>query len=591
MTKKLLFFDTILILLLIAVQAFFCYNFYSREIAWYPPGNFDQCYYLATAYEVTHNTHANGLLELARAVASRFHFTGMALPIEGAISGLILGGARLPELFVLFLAYCAVQIVGFITARKLWGGREYGYIMLGLILCQTTPWYWSGGLFDFRLDFMIYCLYGIWVCAAMRSNLFLERGWAIACGLIGGLVVMNRFVTIVYLLVISIAFAVVCVAAQRFWRTKSDVRQRTRSRLVNICISTAVSLVIGVPFLLRSWAQWFEYYVVGHGMTQIKNVYAEQLGVTDLTSNLLFYPRSILRDHWGLTFIFGSIVVLGISLVVRFLVRRAASDQNIAAPQQEAFPLQIIFLAGTILGPIVALTSDLSKNPCVGSVVGVPSALLVVCIAARIAPSLQQLASSPVRRLLTVSAVLTIVIGLGNEFTHLSSHLPEYYQREDLNRLLELQKFIVNYASDRGWQTPGVSFDVISPWLEARSFTDTGYERLRKLVEFHPMIGDGILGVDKTQALSLLQDSDFAIFTNSPTLGFTRSGLSIDASTDAIREFPKILLRFPTSQKIASYRPELLAWAEKNMVLIKTMQFENFDVKVYARSTPQPSDH
>ncbi len=50
------------------------------------------------------------------------------------------------------------------------------------------------------------------------------------------------------------------------------------------------------------------------------------------------------------------------------------------------FCLQIIFLIGAILGPLVVLTADISKSAVVGGIVGVPVALLVVAIAAAVAP-------------------------------------------------------------------------------------------------------------------------------------------------------------------------------------------------------------
>jgi hypothetical protein len=55
-------------------------------------------------------------------------------------------------------------------------------------------------LFDFRMDFIAYCLFGVWVCAALRSGLFLDWRWAIATGLLAALLVANRFLTIIYLL-------------------------------------------------------------------------------------------------------------------------------------------------------------------------------------------------------------------------------------------------------------------------------------------------------------------------------------------------------------------------------------------------------
>jgi len=46
-----------------------------------------------------------------------------------------------------------------------------------------------GGLFDFRIDFAAYSLYGIWAAPSLESKLFLDFRWAIGAGLVGGFLV------------------------------------------------------------------------------------------------------------------------------------------------------------------------------------------------------------------------------------------------------------------------------------------------------------------------------------------------------------------------------------------------------------------
>jgi hypothetical protein len=586
-------FDRILFLLLIVWEALLCYHFYRREIAWYPPGNFDQSKYLAMAYQIGNEAHQKGPLAIIiKALGSHF-YTGVALPIEGALSGFVIGGARLPQLLVLFLEYCALQIFGFATARSLWGSRVYGYMMLGLILCQITPWYWSGGMFDFRLDFAAYCLYGLWVCAAMKSNLFLDRRWAVVTGLAGAFLVLHRFVTIVYLFGVSAAFAGICIALQIFWRTNGDITKRMRGRLLNLAISFGVVAVVTGPFFIRNWTAFYQYYATSHGESEVRVRYAQMQGVNSLVDHLLYYPKSILGDHLGFAFLLGSAMAIGASFVARFLFRSNVAVPKGAAPGDERFLLQIIFLLGTILGPLVVLTADVLKNPCVGSIVAVPVALLVVCLAAKVSPPPpgEPAAASSFRRFALGTSLAIFTLGLVTQYAYLGRHLPEYYQREDLARMVELDNWLVAYARSRGWQNPGISFDVNSPWLWASGITDTGFERSGEFVEFHPVLGDDVTAVERSEALAQLADSDFAVFTDSPKLGFTRTGLSVDASSDALRQFPKILLRFPFAEKLAEYSDDLKAWAAKNMTLVKTVQFENFTATVYARSAPISSDH
>jgi hypothetical protein len=126
-----------------------CYNFYYREIANYASSYYDQTAFLNEAYSLQEKILTNGFSELWNAVWSPQHFSGLALPIEGALAGLLLPGARLPQLALAFVVFCTLQFVTFSTAKKIWNSSAYGYMALGLILCQVSPWNGAGGLFDF----------------------------------------------------------------------------------------------------------------------------------------------------------------------------------------------------------------------------------------------------------------------------------------------------------------------------------------------------------------------------------------------------------------------------------------------------------
>jgi hypothetical protein len=226
------YFDRRMLLAVIAVEALLFFSFYTREIAWYPPLKWDQSVYLTETYQLQEQIFAKGLSELWHAIWSGGHPSGLLLPIEGALSGLLLGGTRWPQLFVNFVAFVALQAIAFYTGRAVWGRRAYGYATLGLILCQATLWLPIGGLFDFRMDFFAYCLYGVWICTVIRSNLFLDSRWAIACGLISAFLVLNRFLTISYVLGVCAGFIVVCVAVAFSRRGKTDLGRRMWRRLL-----------------------------------------------------------------------------------------------------------------------------------------------------------------------------------------------------------------------------------------------------------------------------------------------------------------------------------------------------------------------
>src|ERR1700730_17442178 len=83
----------------------------------------------------------------------------------------------------------------------------------------------------------------------------------------------------------------------------------------------------------------------------------------------------------------------------------------------------------------------------------------------------------------------------------------------------ELDKTMADLAIESGWSHPKVSYDVIEGWLNAGPPTISAFERSRRLIEFQPMLANGVLGVDREKAMLLLQQSDFAVLTTLPKKG------------------------------------------------------------------------
>jgi len=551
------------LVVLVALELLLFLVFYTREIAWYPPLSFDQTGYLTQAYQLQERLLWEGPSAFWRILWSSDHPTGVALPIEGAISGLLVGGTRLPELFVLFFAFVLLQIFAFVTAHAVWRRRGYGYMMVGLILSQTTAWFWAGGLFDFRMDFFAYCFYGIWACAVVRSDLFLGRRWAIACAVLGSILVLNRFLTITYLVGISIGTAAVFVIILTIKRRDAGLIVRMRRRLSNFGIYIGLLTIILAPFLIRNWAAIHDYYVIGHGVSAEKEVRAAELGVYDLAAHLRFYPISIIRDHLGPTFLWAAALAILAAVVLRLLRPQRMSNSGQLSETPESPLLQIIFLLGAIAGPLIVLTIDISKSAVVGGIVGVPAALLVVLFAATIGKNDLETSNSHRQMLFGVVAGLIFAMGLLNFAGHATRHLPQSGQRVYYERLTDLDNWLVEYAAARDWKDPKISFDIISGDLNAGTITVTGYERLHRLINFHPLLAGDIMGVDRAEALAYLAQSDFVILTNSPKTG-------VD----------------PFYQAISRYWDDLHTWAEKNMIMSRRITLDDLIATVYIRPNP-----
>jgi hypothetical protein len=555
------FFDRKIFLIVVALEALLYCSFYNREVASYPPDNFDQAGYLVETYRLQEDILTHDLGQVWKFFSSSGHNAGVLFPIEGALSGIILGGSRLPQLFVLFIAFCALQVAAFTAARIVWKSRVYGYVALGLILSQGTLWFQlGGGLFDFRMDFLAYCFYGVWAAGVLRSRLFLDPYWSIGCGLIGAFLVLNRFVTVTYLLGVSVGFAVACGIIAIFWRSDPELASRMRCRFRHLGLSTGVLIIVVVPILIHNWDAIHGYYVVGHVVGEEKFIRAAELGIKDLAGHLSFYPKSVVQDHLGKIFFWGSAVAVACGLAARLLARWENVPAKPPPRRDEEFLLQFTFLLGALLCPIVVLTLDIAKSAVVGSIVGGPAALLVVATMAAAAPKPCKLHPSHGGRLLVACALVIFVLGLFNQFSHASRHWPAHAQRNDLKRLDQLNKCLIDLAKEYEWSSPWISYDVISGWLNAGSPTISAFEKSHELIEFHPMLGNGVMGVDREEAILLLEQTDFLILTTLPKAG-----------------------TLPFDRRIAEYWDDLKAWADNNMIVARIVPFSAFTATVYVR--------
>jgi hypothetical protein len=546
--------------ILFIAEALLFWSFYVREIAPYPPQNYDQAVYLTQTYTLQEQVLTNGLAELWRELWKNDHASSLAFPIEGAFFGLVLGGTRLPQLCVLFVAFCALQIFAFTNAQKAFGDRVYGWITLGLILSQSTLWFWAGGLFDFRLDFLAYSLYGIWCCAVLRSALFADRRWCIGCGLIGALLVLHRFLTVLYVAGVCTGFAIFCGLVWLLNRRHLDLVDQMKRRLLNLALMLAVLAAIVGPILFLNWGTIYSKYGYAQFVYE-KDIRAREFGVFNLTDNLLFYPRSIVRDHFGPTFLWASGIGLAGALLAYLLSRWTRAVQPIQNRNNQRFWLGIVFLFGAICGPVVLLTFDISKSPVIGGIVGVPGALLIVSLIARIAPAGNGDSPHVYNKVLLASSFLVLLLGAFNQLSHSSRHQIGRLKRGDMQRLAELDRWFVAYATEHNWRDPVISFDVISAWFTGDAITASGYEQTRELVNFQPGLGaTGIMGEDRQRALSLLARSDFVVLTTLPKAGL-----------------------YPFYQKISEFWQDLKDWADKNLIVAQTVPFETFTVTVYVR--------
>ena len=125
--------------------------------------------------------------------------SSLFLAPQAALFYLLASASRLSALTINFIYFAALQIVSYSVVSKMTRDSLYGLMFVGLILMLDMPFFWAGGLIDFRLDFASACIYGIFIAMVIQSDVFLNVKWSICATALGICLVLVRYVTGIYL--------------------------------------------------------------------------------------------------------------------------------------------------------------------------------------------------------------------------------------------------------------------------------------------------------------------------------------------------------------------------------------------------------
>src|SRR5216683_1217190 len=356
---------TVLLIALFAVEAMIFYAHVARDIAPFYPSNFDQLSYYIATYDLIGAFHARGPSVFVEELLQPNSATGTTFVLQGALLSLIGGENRTAILSINLVYLLALQFVFFVVIRTRTGRTDLAWIGMALLLSLSTLFNGAGGIYDYRIDFSAFCLYGIWTCLLVWSGSFLRTSRALVVVAIGILLVYSRFFTIIY--VSGVLGTLLAINSYGIWRNPSPYRTAVAARRIrNILLSSTIIAVICGARLFLSRDAIYDYYVVGHVLGEEKFISAHELGLYTVADHLFFYPKSILKEHVGLLTLSMAGALAGWSL---WSDRVTASE---LFTRSRRFRQEFITLGLAILIPVAVLTINVSKSPVVVGIVAVP---------------------------------------------------------------------------------------------------------------------------------------------------------------------------------------------------------------------------
>jgi hypothetical protein len=536
-------------------------------VPFYPINSDQTSYYLDTYAIIDKGWHA-----VVDEYINGAHATGVGFTAAGAVLGLLFGANRTVIITLNLICFLALQLVQFRVVYVRTRSLELAWLSIALLIACQTVFNGAGGIYDFRIDFSALCIYGIWVCSILWSDILRHNGRSLIVAATAILLVSFRYLTALYVAAILGALLIIFIWSMLKPRSPVD-RDIARLRIRNWFIAGALIALAIVPLLFSSWPQIYNYYVVGHVLGEERYIRAHALGLFTLTDHILYYPISIYKEHlrWP------SVALMAFIVLVSGAFVGSPFPRLVLTQRLKRYGLDLTVLAFAIIFPIVALTADIAKSSVVGGIIVVPIILFFTFLCAVIwqgrnpVPSARVADASTSNRLADrrflyfrhAGVIAAGMIGLGF-FATRGLTPPDGRPASDLRQVTEINEAIDRYLIQYSPLHPTISIDRVTDYLNLGTVILFGFERYHRLIELSPRFGHsiyGIFAVPHDIAMKLFTGSDIIVLTD-PVRG--RTG-------------------YPTDEKIVEYWDEVNAWTRQNRTLLYSANIFGVPYAVYVR--------
>ena len=478
----------VIVALLLVLQWAMFVRFTHRELLGAYPTGHDQAVYLSQTYEVFDFIAKEGLSDGVRHGLFMRLPQGTMLHVQGALLMLLGGPNRVTALSLNFIYFAVLECVVIYTLLWLTKRWSFAFLGLGLLLTTRSRFLLTGGVVDFRLDHIAFCLFGVFVCLAVRSRVFASRGWSIAAACAAALLILFRFQAALTLgASLAVLLTILCFMA---WRGDAGRRTATLERIRGLLLAGALIALITLPAIWLAWESLLGYYFGAASQAQER---AAEHSATGLFLYWAFYGPSLLY-HLGPVF-----CALALLMVAAMWVFR-----NREACQRPVDPYTLLFLGVMLLVPLAVLTIYPVRNTVVVNVVITPALGLLMA-------TVSSLAGRTTPRV--IFAVLALASGVCMELAMSARGVP-HREPDTVRNVNRLYDEIAVRSRERGWTAPRVSIDRVQEYFFHPLATVRSYERHGLLLRPHALLGTGLQAPPLASALEAIRNSDIAIVTD-----------------------------------------------------------------------------
>lgn len=580
---------------LVLLQWLLFQAFIEREVSWSPFLNGDANDYLRQSYMVFDSIiHGRGVPD-----EFRFGPHGIGPLLLSSFMYLLFGPSRLVALAPNLLFFVIFQLTTYAAVRRLSGSVMLALTSVGLLLCLQIPFQLNPNLLlnimEYQREFPVFSLFGILIWYAVLSNGFKNLPFSLLTGLVAGITVVFRYVTLFHIVGVFGCFAgilVLLIGVQSIRNREPWDSYFIQMR--NFTLSVLIFFaVVFYPLYLAKEALFGHYFSGTITGVQDKNFIAlYQGGVKTFFDQVIYYPNAIVNSFVGKFFFTTSTIVLIILILgmIVFFVRKRSMRQNSSVEVLNGSSyidrkVAYLFCIIAIFVPLTLLTFYPTRSAQMGVVIVPPLTIMLLLFAI-------DLYGLGLKRLEgRIGQIGRVGVAFGALMAGLIFQLNAYSMlglstvaKKDYLEVAHLYDDITRLAKEMGTDTPAIASDFIENYTLGcgQALTAYRYEKEREILRPHCFFPSDVGAVyDYDHAHNAMLSADLLILSLEET--------SLEAWNPYTRDpLSHVFTTLPFSQSIEPFRKQLHTDIQEQYKLINTYHIFNRKIGLFRKWHPQP---
>lgn len=515
-------------------------TYYLREIANFIPTNMDQVGYILNVYSMYDLILEGKILECVKYSLAACVNSGV--PIFGVINFFLLGDTRFALLLPNFLGFFAMQIIGAFSIKRISNNRWLPLAYCGLVWMTKATFAEVGSIFDYRWDFLAFCMYTIWVILLveyfMTENQKIFIYSAIACGVM----LFIRLNLILY-----VAGTVLCIFILQIIIKRKEWLNYIREWLKYV----GIVIASGGWFLIINFKNFFSYYFSALYTSPTREAWKTHMPWKE---NIVYYPQILykaLMGHKQLSFIAVFSCVL---LVVIVCMRKQLKCKTNKILAWSALVL-------TWLVPYAILTKMENKNSAAAMVLVSPILLLPVLMATTV----------PVKNRINECIIgicsLGIILSGGYDLLGSMTRTCPYYAEHELEDYTTANAVIAEHMHTNRIESAEIIFDR----MLVNFFAKTVEVYSREVEKYAINISYAIPAMKNDYVMAQFDENELRVgLENADYIVINEEGYQTESS-------------YISDQILESYKPEIIEYAKESMILLDEVNVDGMKLSIYAK--------